>query len=60
MPIDDAEREQLLRELLAERFGPPPRRPAADNPPRPAADDPRLVAHRRRVLCGLDEQRRAA
>lgn len=59
MPIDDAEREQLPRELLAERFGPSPRRPAAGNPPRPA-EDPRVVAHRRRVLCGLDEQRRAA
>lgn len=52
-PLDDAERDQLLRELIVERFGSQPRRPAADDPPR-------LIAHRRRVLCGLDEQRRAA
>lgn len=52
MPIDDDERDQLIRELLVERFGARPRRPAADDPPR-------LVAHRRRVLCGLDKREAA-
>lgn len=59
-PMDDAERDQLLRELLVERFG--PRRRTGE----PAQDiarideTPQEIARRRRVLCGLDEQRRAA
>jgi hypothetical protein len=50
MPIDDAERDQLLRELLAERFG-----RVRTSLRAVAGDPPRLIAQRRRVLCGLDE-----
>ena len=51
-PIDDEERQELLQELLAERFGPTPRYGEADTP--------RAVARRRRVLCGLDDEAEAA
>jgi hypothetical protein len=50
-PIDDDERDQLLRELLLERFGPKPRRGRDDTP--------QVLARRRRVLCGLDERGKA-
>lgn len=47
-PMDDDEREQLLRELVVERFGARPRQPGTD-------ESPRVIARRRRVLCGLDQ-----
>lgn len=43
------EREQLLRELLIERFGTRFRRPDIKDPPR-------VIAARRRVLVGVDEE----
>lgn len=49
-PMDDDERDRLVRELLVERFGPRPRR-RGDDPPQE-------IARRRRVLC--DEKRREA
>lgn len=52
MPIDDDERDQLIRELLVERFGPRPRRPRDETP--------QAIARRRRVLCGQDELRQEA
>jgi hypothetical protein len=48
-PIDDAERRQLLRELVQERFGRRPRRRTR------AEDSPEVIAERRRVLCGIED-----
>jgi hypothetical protein len=48
-PIDDDERDQLIRELLVERFG----------PRRRAGEPPQDIARRRRVLCGLDKREAA-
>lgn len=49
-PIDDEEKQQLLRELVVERFGRPPKRGAEDSP--------KVIARRRRVLCGIDGRRK--
>lgn len=43
------EREQLLRELITERFGARFRRVELKDPPK-------VIAARRRVLCGLDDE----
>lgn len=49
-PIDDDERERLLRELVVERYGKPPKR---------GEETPQVYARRRRVLCeALREKRR--
>jgi hypothetical protein len=58
-PIDDDERDQLIRELLVERFGP---RRRAGEPPQDIAridETPQDIARRRRVLCGLDKREAA-
>jgi hypothetical protein len=52
-PVDDDERDQLLRELLVERFGRRPYRPAAE-------ETPEVIAWRRRVLCGTEKRWEAA
>lgn len=44
------EREQLLRELLIERFGTPRFRRAELKEP------PKVIAARRRILCGLEAE----
>ena len=46
-PIDEEERQKLLRELLLERDGLQPRYGEADTP--------QAIARRRRVLCALDD-----
>lgn len=52
-PIDEEEREQLLRELLRERFGRRARRW------RRLPDPPEVLAERRRVLCGIEKTDRS-
>ncbi|WP_433078940.1 hypothetical protein ACQP1P_38760 [Dactylosporangium sp. CA-052675] len=47
-PVDDDEREQLIRALVVERFGGRPVRPGT-------GESPQVIARRRRVLCGLPE-----
>lgn len=47
-PMDDDERQRLLRDLVVERFGRPPKRAGIE-------ETPQVIARRRRVLCGLDE-----
>lgn len=51
-PLDENERQQLLDELLVERFGRRPRRPSGEA-------SAQTVAERRRVLCGYDRKRAA-
>jgi hypothetical protein len=51
-PMDEDERQQLLRELVTERFGRRPYRPRIE-------ETPEVIADRRRVLCGIDKRRRA-
>jgi hypothetical protein len=57
-PLDEEERKQLLAQLMRERFGRRTRRR------RKALvrvqDPPKVIAERRRVLCGLDQPREAA
>lgn len=48
-PVDEDEREQLLRELLIERFGRPPSREGPS----------KVIAARRRVLVGIEKQEEA-
>jgi hypothetical protein len=51
-PLDDDERAQLLRELVVERFGRPPKR---------NEETPQVYARRRKLLCeALREKRRRA
>lgn len=50
-PVDDDDRDRLLRELVVERFGRPPKRGSEESP--------QVYARRRRVLCeALREKRR--
>lgn len=51
-PIDEDERERLLRELVVERYGRPLKR---------GEETPQVYARRRRVLCeALREKKREA
>jgi hypothetical protein len=54
-------REQLLAELMAERFGPPPiaelGRPLTEQLGGGGPDTPANIAHRRRVLLDADQER---
>lgn len=50
-PVDEDERAVLLAELLIERFGRPPYRKETAK---------RIIAQRRRVLCGTEKNTKSA